>query len=132
MVLIPNTKKHSGSNAFSLHSFFDSLNTANQLLFRSISIVASAFRGLPGSAMPITFINGVKMFGENTMDPLVNAVLGGTIFKKAFNIPLQTTSMDVVASVLRTPVYMRLFVVPGSAMAWADFFYHYVVDLIYR
>lgn len=121
-----------GSNAFSLKTFFDSLETANQLLFRSISIIARAFKGLPGSAMPITFLNGIKMFGENTMDPLVSAVVGGTIFHKSFQIPLQKSSMDIMSSAFRMPGIMRMFVLAGSPLAWVDFLYHFVVDLIYR
>lgn len=121
-----------GSNALSLKEFFLAAEAANQLLFRSISIVVRAFQDLPGSAMPITFINGVKMFAENTMDPLIIAVVGGDVFKKAFNIPIEKTAMDIFASTLRVPGFMRLFVVIGNPMAWADFVYHFIVDLIYR
>ena len=125
-------KYRSGSNAFSMHPFFDSLNTANQHLFRSISIVARFFKDLPGSAMPITFLNGVKMFGENTADPLVSAVIGGGIFHKSFTLPLPKTSMDIMSSVFMMPPYMRLFVVSGSPLVSVNFIYHFVVDLIYR
>lgn len=121
-----------GSNALSLKEFFLAAEAANQLLFRSISIIVRAFQDMPGSAMPITFINGIKMFAENTMDPLIIAVVGGDVFKKTFNIPIEKTAMDIFASTFRMPGFMRLFVVIGNPMAWADFVYHFIVDLIYR
>lgn len=121
-----------GSNALSLKDFFHAAEMANQLLFRSISIVARAFQGRPGSAMPITFINGVKMFGENTMDPLINEIVGGVLFKDAFKIPVGDTSIDLFATSFRMPAWMRFFKTIWSPMAWADFLYHFVVDLIYR
>lgn len=106
--------------------------------------------------MPITFLNGVKMFGESTMDPLVSAVVGGTVFSKSFRLPVSKTTMDIFSSALRMPGFMRMFLFLGklecvlgdssnphdsltfrplsigSPMAWADFLYHFVVDLIYR
>lgn len=66
------------------------------------------------------------------MDPLVGAVVGGTIFHKSFQIPLQKTSMDIMTSAFRMPGIMRMFVLSGAPMMWVDFLYHFVVDLIYR
>ena len=120
-----------GSNAFSLKSFFDSCTRVNQILFRSISIVTRAFKGMPGSAMPITFINGVKMYGENSMDPLAKYILGAPQLQSVA-FPLDKLAMDALTSAMRMPGYLRIFVAFASPLAWADFMFHFVVDLIYR
>lgn len=90
-----------GSNALSLKGFFSAAELANQLLFRTLAIVTRAFRGMPGVAMPTTFINGVAMYSMDTMDPLIAAVVGGDMIKKALDVPVQKTLMDMLMSALR-------------------------------
>lgn len=120
-----------GSQALSLKPFFDSARRASQLLFRSISIVARTFEGLPGSSSPRTFINGVKMYAENQVNPLSAGILGAGILK-GFRLPLGRTASGLFSGAMRMPGYMRLFVLFGSPMSMANFLYHFVVDLIYR
>lgn len=119
------------SNALSFKPFFESAERANQLLFRTISIVARILYGLPGGDMPRTFLNGVQTFAENTMSPL-SAYIVGLAPLNGVKVPIQKSTMDIFNSVLRMPSYMRMFVVAGTPTAWTNFFYHFVVDLIYR
>ena len=119
------------SNALSLKPFFESVERANQLLFRTISIVARVLYGLPGGDLPRTFLNGVQIVGENTMNPLSNYVVGLAQLN-GIKVPVEKATTDIFNSVLRMPSYMRMFVVTGTPVAWTNFFYHFVVDLIYR
>lgn len=125
--------KSCNTNIFSLEDFFDSIERASQMLYRSISLVARLFNGLPGSATSITFINGIKMYGESSINPLTSYMLGPDLIAKPLSsIPIQDSAVGLFSGALRMPSFMRLIPVPKSFIKMSDFLYHFVVDLIYR
>lgn len=67
------------------------------------------------------------------MNPLTAAIAGADIFKNGLSsIPLQKSAVDLMSGAFRMPGFMRMFIVMGNPMNFADFLYHFVVDLVYR
>jgi hypothetical protein len=120
-----------GADALSLKPFFDSMTRMDQMVFRSISLVARMMKGFKGSDMSRTFLNGVKIVGESTKNPI--SPRGTNLITKLFNgLPLDQIPMDIITSTFRMPKYMRVFVIAANPLNIADFMYHFLVEMIYR
>lgn len=122
-----------GTNIFSLEEFFNSVERASQMVYRTLSLIARVFAGMGASASSVTFLNGVKMFGENTINPLEAYILGPDILSKSIgSVPIQDAASGLFSSVLRTPSFMKILPIFYSPIALANFVYHFLVDLVYR
>lgn len=122
----------SSTQAFSLKDFFDSADRVNHLFWRTLAIIARGFANKPGGPMAITFLNGVKVLGEATINPLAPNILGYQVLG-GLKIPMtQDEGMKLWQSVMRTPGWMSAYTVLANPTNIADFSYHFVVDLVYR
>lgn len=129
-----------GTRALSMKPFFDSVDRLNAFLFRSISIIAHNMEDKI-SPRTLTFINGVKMYGENTMNPLLSRTVVGSIASMFAALPLDQLSEKIVdklpsfdlgikaTRVLSSWKMLQFFVDPTQT---ADFVYHFVVDVVYN
>jgi hypothetical protein len=122
-----------GSNAFSLKDFFASMAKVNSILFGMLGLVSRALVGFQYSGHVRTFLNGIKIFGENQYDPMLSAVIGGKWTGGVLgNSPLHSSALNVLTSTLQLPAYVQAFKLGVSTLAMADFVWHFVVELIYR
>ena len=120
------------TQAFSLKDFFDSVDRVNHLFWRTLAFIARGFANKPGGPMAITFLNGVKVLGEATINPLAGNILGYQMLG-AVKIPMtKDESMKLIQSTLKTPTGMSAYIVLANPTNIADFSYHFVVDLVYR
>lgn len=116
------------ANALTLKPFFNSVERIGQLIFRTLSYVGRLF----GKGPLQTFINGVKIFAENTDNPVSTQIVGAKMLRGVSNVPMTKYMQDLANSALRMPSYMRMFVATASTMVWAEFLYEFTINFIHR
>lgn len=138
-------KSACGVAPLSMKPFFDSAHRLNAFLFRSISILANNLeKSGKISEKTLTFVNGLKMFGESTRDPLLDKTVVGSISSMFASIPLEELGEKIAdklpsfnvgsssAAASRALSAWKLTDIVASTVVSADFVYHFLVDVIYN
>lgn len=120
-----------GSNPLSLKKFFDAAEATNILLFRSLAMIGRLLDGLPASHSIQTFLNGVRVYGQETKAPLLRYMVGNQM-AEIINFPLDQYAAKLFASVMRMPSFVTAFMLISSPIRTTNFMYHLTVDLVYR
>jgi hypothetical protein len=122
-----------GANALSLKKFFNAAENANMVLFRSLAMIGKlvSATNIPGSAVTQTFLNGVKIYGQETTNPLIKYMVGRQM-TEIINAPIDYYFAKLFTSVLRMPSFLTAFMLLSSPVRTTNHVYHLIVDLVYR